>query len=110
MAKGFRPRYTLKAWDRYPPSRRDAMVMLTKTLGLLAECLPLALTRVSQEDLDTQKCFWCEVMSFDREVDVLYNIDLVGDLPTVKSRFEDLAELVQERANHPTGNIEDGEE
>jgi len=47
-------------------------------------------------------------MSFDREVDMLYAIDLVGDLPTVKSRFDDLAELVNERANQPKGNIEDG--
>ena len=64
------------------------------------------LTRVSQEDLNTQECFWREVMSFDRDVDILWGVDLVGDLPSVKSRFDDLAELIEDRTNNPTGNIE----
>ena len=107
MAKEFKPRKCIKSWDRHPPSRRDAMIMLTKTLGLLAEAMPLALARVSQEDLNTQECFWRELMSFDRETDMLWGIDLVSDLPSVKNRFDDIAELIQARTNQPTGNIED---
>jgi hypothetical protein len=106
VAKGFRPRNCIKSWDQHPPSRRDAMIMLTFTLNLLAESMPLALARVSQEDLNTQECFWRELMTFDGMVDMLYGINLVDDRSSVKSRLDDLADLVQERANNPVGNIE----
>lgn len=75
----------IQSWDKSPPSRKDVLVVLARTLDLLREALPVALRHIGAESPSTQSDFW---FSF-------HYLDRISD-------FTELADLIER--NHPEGD------
>jgi hypothetical protein len=109
MKSWFDPKVPLLAWDRTPPSRRDALCVLMRTLDLLSEALPLALRTVGSQSFDVQERFWRSFHEFDRHTDVSdagHNGDETERIRAMADRLEGWREVIEIRIGKPKGTIE----
>ena|ERR1022692_1182768 len=103
----------LQFWHKRGPSKRDALLVLMKTLELLSEALPIAMRHVAQENLETQEEFWSAFVEFRRRTDFSYHA--AERFPTMeRSRaigelIEEWREVVECRVSTPSGDLDEEE-
>lgn len=103
------PRMSIQFWEKNPPSKRDALVVLTNSLALLCESLPIALRHVGAEPLTVQADFWREFHDFDRMTDFTWHSREGNEGKPMELQLaeylEDLREVVECRIGEPSGDL-----
>jgi hypothetical protein len=91
-------------WDKHVPTLYDAMVVLTKTMGLLAEALPIALRHIGQLSLKEQADFWRDFTTFDDETDIFMLTDITeSGSAKVGETLDQFQQLLEVRTIRPNG-------
>jgi len=106
-------KHHLQYWhkDQSKPSRRDALIILEKTLSLLSRSLPVALAHIGAYPDEVQESFWRSFLNFDSSTDLTDAAFLIKEKEPDRKvamglAIEEWREIVEIRVTTPKGDIE----